>query len=113
MKTLDQFIKAARILLQDTIPSYRYSDEEFKLALELAFDEARRIRPDFFIREPYPTDIIDQPGSYEPPVPVGYQSAFLFYMCGHVQLRDQEDTQDNRATIFLNKFVAQLLTTAA
>lgn len=113
MKTLEEYIKAARILLQDTMPAYRYSDDEFKLSLELAFDEAYRIRPDFFVKVALPLSIITQPDTYEPPVPKGYQSAFLYYMCGHVQLRDQEDTQDNRASNFLNKFTAQLLTTAA
>lgn len=113
MNTLKEYIDASRILLQDTlVDSPRYSDAEFKLALSLAFDEAYRIRPDIFIRIEQP-DIMAFTDSDIVPVPRGYQSAFLYYMCGHVQLRDQEDTQDSRASMFLTKFTAQLLSTAA
>lgn len=112
MKTLQDFISAARILLQDTTGAPRYQDEEFKLALTLSFDEAYRIRPDMFVKLPE-TSYVGSPPETVVAVPRGYQSAFLYYMCGHVQLRDQEDTQDNRATIFLNKFTTQLLTAAS
>lgn len=113
MRTIRDYIHAARILLQDTVDSpYRYSDDDFKLALNLAFDEAYRIRPDFFFQITVP-NFVEGDDTTEVPVPRGYQSAFLYYLCGHVQLRDQEDTQDNRASVFLNKFTAQLLTTAS
>lgn len=113
MKTVADYIKSARIQLQDEVDSpYRYSDEELKLAFDLAFDEAYRIRPDMFIRNE-PDSIVASPTSYEPPVPRGYQSAFLYYITGHVQLRDQEETTDSRASAMLSKFTAQLLNTAS
>lgn len=112
MKTIRDFIDAARILLQDTVEDYRYSDDEFKLALDIAFDEAYRIRPDLFLRIEVPP-FVTSGVTTEVPAPRGYQSAILYYICGHVQLRDQEDTQDSRASVFLNKFISQLLTTAA
>lgn len=112
MQTVSDYIAACRILLQDTTPAPRYSDDEFKLALDLAFDEAYRIRPDMFI-DVAAQSIVTQPTSYVPPIPRGYQTAFMYYMCGNVQLRDAEETEDNRATIFLNKFLGQLLATAA
>lgn len=112
MKTVQDFISAARILLQDTTAAPRYQDSEFQLALALAFDEAYRLRPDMFVKVEAPL-IINQPLTYEPPVPRGYQSAFLYYMCGHVQLRDDEDVTDQRASTFLTKFVGQLMTPAS
>lgn len=113
MQTIRNYIDAARILLQDTKDSpYRYSDDEFKLALSLAFDEAYRIRPDIFIQNPIP-DFASAADTVDVPAPRGYQTAFLYYMCGHVQLRDLEEVTDARASVFLNKFVAQLQTTAA
>lgn len=113
MITISDYIKAARILLQDTTEDApRYMDSEFQLALSLAFDEAYRIRPDLFLRTTLPV-FTTAPLNTPVPAPRGYQSAFLYYMCGHIQLRDQEDTQDTRATVFLNKFVSQLLTTAS
>jgi hypothetical protein len=110
--TIRDYINSARTLLQDTTGAPRYSDDQFKLALNLAFDEAYRIRPDMFIRNEVP-DLSEAGVTTSVPVPRGYQSAFLYYICGMVQLQDQEDTQDNRATVFLNKFVSQLLTTSS
>lgn len=112
MKTVKEYIAAARVLLQDTTGAPRYSDDNFKLALTLAFDEAYRVRPDMFLRVTEKNYLL-LPDTTEVDAPRGYQTAFLYYMCGHVQLADQEDTQDNRATIFLNKFVTQLLVTAS
>ena len=113
METIEDFIKAARILLQDTMEAqYRYSDDDYRLALELSFDEAYRIRPDMFIRNETP-NYITAPMNTKVLAPRGYKMAFIYYMCGHVQLRDQEDTQDNRSSIFLNKFITQLKATAS
>lgn len=112
MDTIRDYIDSARILLQDMSSEPRYTDEMFKLALNLAFDEAYRLRPDMFIRNEVP-DLSSAGVTTKVPVPRGYQSAFLYYMCGNVQLQDQEDTQDNRASVFLNKFTSQLLSTAA
>lgn len=112
MKTLSDYIKASRALLQDEGAATRFSDERYSLALELAFDEAYRIRPDIFLKVEAPK-LFGEPMDTEVPVPRGYQSAFLYYMCGHVQLHDAEDTQDNRASVFLNKFMAQLLVPAS
>lgn len=112
MNTIQDYITSARIQLQDITGSQRYTDDMFKLGLDLAFDEAYRIRPDLFIRNE-PVSIVSSPLATAVPVPRGYQSAFLYYMCGHVQLQDQEDTTDSRASVFLNKFVAQLMSTPA
>lgn len=112
MKTIADYVAAARILLQDTTPAPRYPTTDFQLALDIALDEAFRIRPDFFINKPE-VSLIGQPLTYEPPIPRGYQSAFLYYICGHVQLRDEEETTDARSTAFLTKFTVQLLQTPA
>lgn len=110
MKTIRNYIDAARVLLQDTTSgAYRYSDDEFKLALALGLDDAYRIRPDLFVNNEVPEDFESSGVTTVVPVPRGYQSAFLYYMTGHVQLRDQEEATDQRATVLLNKFTAQLL----
>jgi hypothetical protein len=36
--------------------------------------------------------------------------AFVYYICGQAQLRDDENVQDSRAVTFLNKFTSQMLT---
>lgn len=113
METIADFIQAARILLQDTNEAgYRYSDLDYRLGLEAAVDEAYRIRPDFFIRNEQP-NYLTLPAATKVNIPRGYRMAFIYYICGWVQLRDQEDTQDSRASVFLNKFIAQLMATAS
>lgn len=113
MKTIQDYITAARFQMQDVQEgAYRFTDDSFVLALSAAFDEAYRVRPDFFVRQSEP-DIIGKPLATEVPVPRGYQMAFLYYMIGWVTMSNQEDTEDARAGTFLNKFVAQLQQTAS
>ncbi|QIG66841.1 hypothetical protein EVB41_011 [Rhizobium phage RHph_TM3_14A] len=113
MQTIQDFINAARFQLQDrSAGAYRYEDADLVQGLENAFDEAYRIRPDIFVKADQPS-LVGQPLNTVVPCPRGYQMAFLFYMCGYVSLSDQEDTQDARAGVFLNKFVSQLTVTVA
>jgi hypothetical protein len=39
-----------------------------------------------------------------------YRLPFVYFMVGHAQLRDEEDTADARASAFLTKFTSTLLT---
>lgn len=108
--TVNQFVESARRLVQDTVEPYRYSDEEYIEGLNLALLEARRIRPDLFIRNngdiPYYTDNDGTEVDIDPQ----YRVAVLYFIVGHIHLRDEEDTQDARASVFLNKFVAKMQT---
>lgn len=113
MKSVQDYISAARTLLQDLNEPYRYSDTVFKVALDISLDEAYRIRPDMFIGVAVMPSYVSLPNTAEPPIPRGYQSPFLYYICGHAQLSDQEDTTDARAGTFLAKFTAQLLQSAS
>lgn len=110
-KTVQQYIDQARVLLQDTTSAPRYSEEELRQALSLAISEAYRLRPDFFVDE----DLFIQISAdltVVPNIPKGYSLAFVYFMVGHVQLRDAEDLTDARASAFLQKFASQLLTTS-
>lgn len=110
MATIQDCINTARFQLQDELTgAYRYSDDKFVMALNIAFDEAYRIRPDFFIRIDQPV-IIGAPLTTIVPIPRGYFMAFCFYMAGFVQMSDQEDTTDARSAVMLNKFISQLTT---
>lgn len=114
MKFIKDYINAARFQLQDRADgAYRYASDDLVQGLEIAFDEAYRIRPDIFIRAPEPQLVGQNVDTTEVPCPRGYQMTFVYYMCGWVTLSDQEDTQDARAGVFLNKFVSQLTTTVA
>jgi hypothetical protein len=112
LNTVQDYISAARGLLQDTVEPFRYPSAEIVLGLNLGFLEARRLRPDLFIRKQTPAYSVSSL-STTVDMPEGYRTPLLYYICGHVQLRDDEPTQDARATVFLNKFVAQLQTSPA
>jgi hypothetical protein len=108
LDTVQDYVREARTLLQDTVPTYRYSDAELLSALNLGMLTAWRLRPDLFIGEsspPYFTTNNDTAVSMD----VGYRGPFVYFMVGHAQLRDEEDTQDSRAAAFIGKFTQQLM----
>lgn len=114
LATVADYLSEARTLLQDTVVPYRYSDADIVSGLNLGFLEARRLRPDIF------RDIPSTVPSYSSVSPsdavvmdAQYRSALLYYVVGHTNLRDQEESQDQRASAFLNKFVSQMLSVTA
>ncbi len=115
LDTVAKFVTRARVLLQDTIETYRYSDAELVAALSLAILEARKIRPDLFLQAFIDGDSLQEFTANDSTVveiDEQYRTAFLYYMVGHAQLRDDEATTDPRAMAFLNKFTSQLLSLA-
>ena len=110
LATVADYISLARTLLQDTVDSpYRYSTTDLALALSLALTEAKKLRPDLFIGIELQsfTDTSSTAVVWDEM----YRMALVYYMCGHVQLRDDEEVQDQRAAAFLGMFRAQLIST--
>jgi hypothetical protein len=111
LDTVADYIAAARVLLMDQVASYRYSDDEIVRALNLANTEAMRLRPDLFFYA-IRTNTITTYASASPAtyvdLPYRFRTALLYYIVGHCQLRDDEETTDERAAALLNKFVSQL-----
>lgn len=109
LATVEEYVTTARVLLQDEVEPYRYEDAELLVSLNMAVMEARRIRPDMFL-----TTFADLPGDFvavdttEVDIDEQYRSAFLYYIVGHAQARDEEDVQDQRASTFLTLFRSQL-----
>lgn len=110
LDTVQKIIDDARELLQDTVAPYRYSDASLIRSLNIAVLEARRLRADLFLPA-FTLPEYATPGDATTAIPDMYRPAFVYYVAGKAQLRDDETTQDARATVFLNKFVAQLATT--
>lgn len=115
LDTLQDYVDRARVLLLDQVEPYRYPTADLVEGLNLAILEARRLRPDLmrtFFRSSLPDF---SPGDLSTPVAIDqqYRVSFVYYICGHAQLRDDENNQDSRSAAFLNKFVAQLLTIQA
>ena len=110
LDTVQDYVKEARTLLQDSVAPYRYSDLELIAELNLAVLEAKRVRPDLFFeyrgKHPYPTftaltDVV--------PFEDVYRVALTYYMVGKCTLRDEEDTDDKRGIGMVQKFTAQLI----
>jgi len=106
LDTVGKVIDYAHVLLQDVIEPYRYPTDELIQILNVAQFEARRMRPDLFLgylKEPTAlpeyTSIAD---AFT--VDQQYRLAFVYFVVGQAQLRDEEDTQDARASALLLKF---------
>jgi len=112
LDTVTDYVSEARVLLQDRVPTYRYADNELISALNLAIMTARRNRPDLFMEvTTIPFFVVADIASGKAfAMDVQYRVAFLFFMVGFAQLRDEEDTQDSRAVAFISKFTQQLMT---
>jgi len=108
LATVANFITTARVLLQDTAGD-RYSDAELVIALSLSMLEARKLRPDLFIGrfDDIPSYTVNDSTAVE--IDDQYRVPLLYYIVGHAQMRDEEDTQDARAAAFLGKFTSQML----
>jgi hypothetical protein len=115
LDTVADYVVEVRRLLQDTVAPYRYSNDNLCSALNMGLLEARRLRPDFFIGTGLRNSVPSYPsvGTTIVPIDPQYRAAIVYYMAGQTQLMDEETTQDARASVFLNKFVSQLLTLPA
>jgi hypothetical protein len=115
LDTVQDYVDRARVLLLDTVIPYRYDDVDLVEALNMGILEARRLRPDL-LKSYFRSSLPDfNTGAMSASVGIDpmYRVPFVYYICGHAQLRDDENTQDSRAISFMNKFTAQLLSIAA
>lgn len=109
LDVVSDYVNLARVLLQDQVDSpYRYQDVELVLGLSLGLSEAKKLRPDLFINVALQTfTVSDATAVNMDPM---YRVPLVYYMCGHVQLRDDEEVQDQRAAAFLGLFSSKFLT---
>jgi hypothetical protein len=116
LTTVQDYIDAARFLLQDTVVTYRYGDADIVTALNLAVTELVRVRPDIYfvlLRTAaipvYVTSALNDVVN----VDVRHTMPVLYFMVGYTQLSDEEDVQDARAAALMTKFIAQVTTAGA
>lgn len=110
LDTVADYISEARTLLQDTTVEYRYADDDIVGGMNLGFLEARRLRSDLFLAAPatIPSYSAASPATAVA-MDVQYRTALLYYAVGQVTLQDQEEAQDQRAAMYMNMFVAKLM----
>lgn len=121
LRTFGSMVEEARTLLNDRLGTaggeLRYSDDQLFEAINGAVAETRNKRPDIFIRVfgqrslrtpiPYFTAAQDM----DTPFPFDYSTynAFVYYVVGRSELREDTFSDDNRAVTLMNKFASQLL----
>jgi hypothetical protein len=117
-RTFGDLIGEARTMLQDKLPTsggaLRYSDDEFFECINSFMYEVRTKRPDIFlpiglrVSVPMYTAPGDLTTSF--PLDTSVWSAFVYYLVGRTELREDTWSDDGRATAMMNKAVSQLLT---
>jgi hypothetical protein len=107
ISTLGGLLAQVRTLLQDTdaVGGYRYSDESIVTNINQSMMDAYRMRPDLFLATgfvipAFDTTLPNTAITIEPQ----YLPAFVYYVTGLTQARDDEQNQDARAMGFLKIF---------
>lgn len=112
--TVGQIITESRRLLQDQEEPYRYPDSDLVDALNIALLEARRVRADLFLPLNFDIPYYD-PATFTATDPFDiepmYRTSFVFYIVGRMEMRDDEQTQDQRAVAFTTTWKNQLVST--
>lgn len=105
-RTIGDVVVGARVILQDLLEPYRYTDSELIKHACGAAQRALQLRPDLFAN-PFAA-----PGAYTAttafPVDERYFDEFTVYVAGFAELRDDRFTQDSRAAILLARFDSSL-----
>ncbi len=109
LATVGEYVAEARVLLQDNMSPYRYSDTSMKMALALALLQMRKMRPDIFIGVTAPSLTPSSADTVSLPIDEVYRLPLLNFMAGYVQLRDEEGGSEQRASMFMNAFATQIM----
>jgi hypothetical protein len=117
MPTFGDLIGEARTVLQDKQPTsdnqLRYSDDELFEGINRFMVEVRTKRPDIFLplglRVPVPSYTAGNNMTTAFPLDMSVYTAFVYYLVGISELREDTFSDDSRAVAMLNKAVTQLL----
>lgn len=104
LRTVDDYMTDARVLLQDQVVPYRYEDPSLLTALNVAILEGYRVRPDLFLSYRGNLPTFTEVGATVVCIEQQFRLAFLFGLCAHAFVRDQEDIQDARYSEFMGTF---------
>jgi len=103
-----------RTLLQDvdsTSGQFRYSTDSIITNLNQAMTDLYRMRPDLFLENGFTIPVFNV-GALDTPIGIEeqYISPVIMYVVALTQARDDEQSQDVRAGMFLATFQKQVLT---
>lgn len=101
-------ITHARMLLQDTVEPYRYTDQSMLGIINECMLEARRVRPDLFLgRLREDLDFVDTTGD-DLPLKQQFFGPMLNFLVGRAEMRDDEFANDKRAITLYSAFHASM-----
>lgn len=103
MALYSDIIAQARVLLQDSVSPYRYSDAELLVGANDAVKTIRKVRPDIFYGK-YKVAISDAALTDTFPIGEEYKMAVRDFVVAHGQLRDSEDASSSKAALFMELF---------
>jgi hypothetical protein len=116
--TWSDLIGEVRTLLQDKLVTsggmLRYSDDELFEGINGFMWEVRVKRPDLFLgiglRKPLPRYSAAQDMQVAFPLDMSVYDAFVYYLAGRQEIREDTWANDGRAVTLMNKGISQLLT---
>ena len=112
LDTVGTYVAQAREILQDTASLQRYSTESLKSALGFSLMEARRLRPDLFIDGTVQSVESATADATVVVIDPQYRMALVYYMVGHMMLRDEEESMQQLARAYKAQFGSQLVSIA-
>jgi hypothetical protein len=107
-RTVADVLGRARLLLQDSVPPYRYPDTMLLEFLDLALLEARRVRPDLYLGRLRKEVPVVTTGTVFP-LPEAFIPPCVAYVAGMCDLIEEESVAEGRATALIGRFTSQLL----
>lgn len=132
-KTWGDLLTEARVIIQDTVSPFRYSDAVLRSKLNRGLQELARLRPDAFwdlfdrddvivpevaLVDPDPPDDPSNPQPVEQttvlvtdpfPLPMQFYTALVYWVVGSAELVDDEFTNDGRAMTLLAQFKSMVV----
>mgnify|MGYP003628572102 CR=1 FL=1 len=109
MYLISDFIAVVRELLKDEeVGAYRYTDESLVRILNVGITVLRDKRPDaFFITQKMVVYTVSD-FTKEFPLPINFFSPMAYFVTGYAELRDDEYSDDSRATSLISKFEMEI-----
>jgi hypothetical protein len=98
--TVQDYVDNIRVLLQDLVQPYRYSDDNIITGMNVAFAEGLRLRSDLFVcpkTHRIRPLLYLAPSGDKVPIEPQHRLAFVLGATGYTLLSDEEDVQDSRA----------------